>query len=272
MTNTVSIHTFHGIHLNYSGLKLKAYLQLEKYLSKITHKFICVSDSEKELALNLQITTGNKIEIVNNGVEIPSHCSQKKHAKKFTILHISRFDFAKNSELVPVIAHELKKLNIIEDCRIRVFGDGPQRKECEALSRKLHVDPYIMFEGICPSSRPPLRGEDQPSSSRADCYLSTSRWEGLSLAILEAMAEGVPAIASRVTGNIDAVEHNTNGFLFDINNPKEAALHIQKLYNDKSLWTRLSENSFHIATNKYDVVQMTKQIESIYRESAKPRT
>src|SRR5438445_206194 len=51
--------------------------------------------------------------------------------------------------------------------------------------------------------------------SKLSVYLSTSTWEGLSMGVLHAMAMAKPLVLRRCTGNIDAVEHGRNGFLFD---------------------------------------------------------
>ena len=69
----------------------------------------------------------------------------------------------------------------------------------------------------------------------ADIYLSTSLYEGLPISILEAMSVGLPIIASDVTGNCDTIVNGKSGYLYNINDVKDAELKIKKLSKSDDL-------------------------------------
>jgi glycosyltransferase involved in cell wall biosynthesis len=260
-----SIHTFHGIHLQYHKSILWMYVLLEKVLGWITHAAICVSHGERDKAVKLGFVPSSKVHVVENGVEIPSQLAPHSVTMPFIIMHLSRFDAAqKNSEALIPIAVSLQNRGILDQCRFRVFGQGERRSFCVQLAEEFGVSHAFSFEGRCPSSRKPLRGEDLPVPARAGCYLSTSRWEGLPLAILEALAEGVPVVASDVVGNRDAVAHGTTGFLFALDDAEDAADCIENLIKDPSMREELASNAATEATDRFSVQRMTREIESIY--------
>lgn len=260
-----SIHTFHGIHLQYHKSILWMYVLLEKVLGRITHAAICVSHGERDKAVKLGFIHSSKVYVVENGVEIPSQLAPHSATFPFIIMHLSRFDVAqKNSEALIPIAVSLQKRGILDRCRFRVFGQGERLPFCVQLAEKYGVSHAFSFEGSCPSSRTPLRGEDLPVPARAGCYLSTSRWEGLPLAILEALAEGVPVIASDVVGNRDAVAHGTTGFLFELDDAEDAADCIENLIQNQSMRKELAISATTEATNRFSVQRMTREIETIY--------
>jgi glycosyltransferase involved in cell wall biosynthesis len=89
--------------------------------------------------------------------------------------------------------------------RLVIVGDGPLRGECEATTRALGLAASVTLVG----SRP-----DVPQILRnSHVYLSASRTEGMSNALLEGLASGLPLLATRVGGADDTIEHGVNGML-----------------------------------------------------------
>jgi glycosyltransferase involved in cell wall biosynthesis len=76
-----------------------------------------------------------------------------------------------------------------------------------------------------------------------DVYLNTSLSEGLSIAIIEAMASGLPVIATDVGGNPEVVENGVNGFLVPSRNPQALAERIKYLYQYPEMLNMLAKNS-----------------------------
>jgi glycosyltransferase involved in cell wall biosynthesis len=101
---------------------------------------------------------------------------------------------------------------------------------------------------------------------RAFCLLSTSRWEGLPLALLEAMAVGVPVVATDVVGNRDAVDPGKSGFLFDLARPVDAARHLLALSRSRDQWHAQSEAARARAESEFSETRMAERTLGMYRE------
>lgn len=104
-----------------------------------------------------------------------------------------------------------------------LIGDGPQRHELEAHARKLGVAGRISWPGWLDKSA--LRD----AYRNADVFLNPSLYEGMPNTVLEAMACGLPVIASRVMGNLDLIADGITGLLFDLDHPDDLTFAISML-------------------------------------------
>ncbi len=100
--------------------------------------------------------------------------------------------------------------------------------------------------------------------------ISTSRWEGLPLALLEAMAHGVPVIATDVDGNRDAVATDVNGVLFKLSEPAGAAAALSRLADDPEYWRKLSAAGRRRAEQEFSAQGMVDATFALYSEGCAP--
>ena len=132
------------------------------------------------------------------------------------LIHLSNFRPVKRiADCVRVMA----KVNPAIPSRLLMVGDGPDRAQAQALARELGVEKRVVFLG--------KQLDVAPLLAIADLMLLPSEMEGFGLAALEAMACGVPAIASDVGGLPEVVDHEQNGFLLpvgDVDGMADAAL------------------------------------------------
>ena len=253
------IHTFHGIHIGqYNFISKFLYLRFEKYLSKFTNKFITVSESEKNEVISLNISGLNKISLISNGVEIPG---KKVNAgvlskERLKLVTISRFDFAKNSEFIISIFNEIKKKEMLNKFEMQFIGDGPELEKIKHLSEQNGLSYNFKFTGFVNSTAEHLVD--------SFCYISTSRWEGLPIGIMEAMSVGLPVIATNVSGNRDLVEHSVNGFLYDSDKPGEAANYIIELAGNIEKWKQYSANAISKIEENYSAEVMAEKTKQLY--------
>lgn len=246
------VHTFHGIHIEqYSSVAKVFYLILERFFSLLTRKFISVSNSEKEKILNNKIVDENKIALIPNGVNIPKNI-KSDFSEELNILFITRDDPQKNNDAAVKIAKLISSDARIMKTTLNIIGSG-----LESLAASDGT-------GLIKIHEPQTNLSDYFSD--ADFYINTSLAEGLSLSILEAMAHGLPIIASRVTGNVDIVKDNVNGFLFDLDKPNEVVAKVVECKLNKNLYQNISTNNINLIKGNYSVQLMAEKTKNVYRE------
>jgi len=259
ITGIACVHTFHGIHHgNMPACHWWLYRQLERSLGRATRACIAVSAGEREQILRLGFCSPERLNLIPNGVLCPPQEAGPAPEERRDIIHATRFDPAqKNSEALVPIALALRRAGRLQRFRFVVLGTGPRRAALEMEVDRQGLRKHFIFPGAVPSIRPFLK--------QAFCCLSTSRWEGLPLALLEAMSEGVPVAATDVVGNRDAVEHGRCGLLFPADAPAEAARAVLRLCDGPGLWARLSQGALCRAREQFDVETMATATATVYR-------
>lgn len=261
ITNVKCIHTFHGVHLNqYNAVSKATYKLIERLLSRSTNAFVSVSQSEYESVLKNKFADKNKLHVIENGVAIPDVSINENvfYTKPLLITSITRFDYAKNSSLVINILDHLAKTNSPDQFKFIFIGKGPEEYSIKIKLKEKKLSSYVEFTGNLSNPEEIL--------NKSFCYVSTSRWEGLPLGMLEAMAIGLPCIATNVTGNRDIVINQVNGFLFNLTEPQMAANYLTKLSDDLNLWRKFSTNARNLTIEKYSLGSMLEKTKNLYEE------
>jgi len=252
------VHTYHGLHLPPGRLQNVLYRRLERVLGHVTAAAIAVSPGEYENILALGFCRRSRLFHIANGVIVEQTVCPPETLPPFRIVHCSRFDpVQKNSEALVPIALALKARGLGEAVQFVLLGQGERLPALQEAIQSARCETMFQILGFHPDPRQILRG--------AGCYLSTSRWEGLPLAVLEAMAEGVPVVASDVVGNRDAVRHGETGWLFPLHQPAMAADWIGKLLHDAGLRQQLGVQAHARALHAYNIQSMASQILALYR-------
>jgi glycosyltransferase involved in cell wall biosynthesis len=130
---------------------------------------------------------------------------------------------------------QLRALARLKQGRLVIVGDGPERRELEALAVELGIADRVTFTGALPHERSLL------AIRAADVFLLTSRTEGLSHVLLEAMQLGTPCIASAVGGNPEVIEAGVDGLLVPYNDVEALAAAIESLLADPARCRALAE-------------------------------
>jgi glycosyltransferase involved in cell wall biosynthesis len=125
------------------------------------------------------------------------------------------------------------------DASLSFVGDGPERTNLERLAVDAGVRDRVRFEGFRPDPEALLQG--------IDVLVRPSTTEGMPLGVLEAMAAGVPVIASDIPGNASLVRDGTSGLLVPIGDHVALALGLQRLSRDPAFRARMREAGLRIA-------------------------
>jgi colanic acid/amylovoran biosynthesis glycosyltransferase len=141
-----------------------------------------------------------------------------------------------------------------------LVGDGPSRPELEELAQSLGIADATVFRGRLPEQ------ETLAEISRAGMMVLPSFWEGLPVALMEAMALGIPVITSRIAGVPELVHDGDNGLLFAPANWSELAAAMAKLLDDPALGSRLASAARIAVERQHDIQQSASFLDGYFSE------
>jgi len=257
------VHTFHGVHVGeYGKLAGIAYRLLERTLRPLTTAFVNVSRGERQQCLDLRFVTAERAHVIYNGIaQNAAPRETPTGAVAPVILTIARFCFQKHMALALDIADRARAAH--PGWRFVWVGDGPELDALrqEAVRRALR---NVDFAGPTRDVRPYLRS--------AAVLLSTSRWEGLPYALIEASAEGLPIVATNVVGNDEAVLPGINGSLFSPDDPDEAVHHIAAIVDDATVRKHLAVGARQLVASTFSLERSIGQLVALYDTVGNART
>jgi len=161
---------------------------------------VAVSDHVRCVARRRAPWAARKLRVVPNGVDTDRFAPREApRPERFTFAAVSRLEPRKGLDLA------IRALARTRDARLDVVGDGAQRGMLQALAHTCHVGDRVDFHGFVDDPREVL--------ARSDAALSSSRSEGLGVALLEAMAMGRPVVGFAVGGVPEIVTHGRTGLL-----------------------------------------------------------
>ncbi len=253
------LHTFHGVHIGqYGAVRRAAYLAAERLLRPLTDGFVCVSEGERRQCLALRISAPARTRVICNG--LPPFAAEPygvfilpDGVEHPVIVTLARFEYQKHMSLALEIAEIAQRQH-----RPWTFvwaGDGPERADIEARAGQLGLA-NICFLG--PTNQP------VELLAISDVFLSTSRWEGLPYALIEASSLGVPIVATRVTGNDEVVVDGMNGYLFEPTDVAAALEALDKILADRPLRAQLSEGGRRIAASRFSLQRSIDETTRLY--------
>jgi glycosyltransferase involved in cell wall biosynthesis len=142
-----------------------------------------------------------------------------------------------------------------------VIGKGPNRKLIEKRVRELDIDDNVRLTGFVPEKLLPLY------YNAADYFvIPSSSGEGLPLVLLEAMACGLPVIATTVGGTPEIVKDMKNGVLVPPRNPKALAETISKFLSNKELGLAIGEEARNTVEDRFTWEENVRQLQNVYDE------
>jgi glycosyltransferase involved in cell wall biosynthesis len=199
------------------------------------------------------------VQVIPNGVD----CEYFKPVEdarppSLILLSVGRLHRQKNVHRMLEIVRAIRDQSGIA-ATARVIGDGPERQTLEKSARQLNLGDAVSFEGW-------LSRSDVAAAYRsATVLVQLSSYEGMSNTILEALASGLPVVASRVPGNIELIEPEENGLLFDLDDKvSEIAAEVVRLYQNPELWNRMSDQAREQIKAKYSWDRVAEMYENFF--------
>jgi glycosyltransferase involved in cell wall biosynthesis len=231
------------IRKDISTAKRWIYRFAEYSASKLGGILIAVSKSESETFAKIGVSSTHYI---NNGTDVSSINIKEKKEKKIKVVTSGRVTPQKDPELFQQIANHFVSLNT--DVQFIWIGDGEKTNVLQ--SSNIKVTGWVE------------KSEIQDILENCDIYLSTAKWEGLPFAVLEAMNCCLPLVLRNCIGNVDLVEENENGYLW--NSVDEAVNFLEALIETKHLRKRMGQKSRSKLKNEFNTVDMILHYEDVY--------
>jgi sugar transferase (PEP-CTERM/EpsH1 system associated) len=147
--------------------------------------------------------------------------------------------------------------------RLQVAGDGPCMQETQQAIQQLGLGEHVQLLGECSDIPGLLR--------RASLFVLSSRTEGIPLTLLEAMACGLPVVATRVGGNVEVVQDGQTGWLVPSGDAPQLAAAIERVWSDPEASRRLGQAGRERVVQRFDVQRMIQSYEDLYREVLEER-
>lgn len=261
---TKVLYTAHGFHF-YEGAPLVnwlLYYPVERFLSRRTDLLITMNSEDHRRANTFH---AKSVAMVNGvGIDLSrfSEASPEQKAQVRRELGLEDGDiFAMTvGNVIPrknqaVLVRAVKELG---DPRFHLFiaGDGPLEEELKALARELGLEKQVHLLGF--------RRDVYRLSSSADLFLFSSRQEGLSVSVMEAMACGLPIAASSIRGNTDLIDPGLGGFLVEPDDAAGFADAIRQILAQPETRERMKQHNLK-KIREYSIEAVTEQMARLYQ-------
>ncbi len=233
------VYTAHGwvFNENMSSGKKYFYKFLEKYTACLKDKIICVSDFDKNTALNIGIKN-NKLKVIHNGIKENIYLN-KTEARTEISKYIDTQNFNVDELLLGTIGNLYKNkgfaylLNSIKrvlnegyKLKLVIIGSGEQEKKLLRIIKEEGLENNVFLTGSIKNASSLLKA--------FDIYINSSLKEGLSYTVLEAMQAKLPIIVTDVGGNLEMIEDGINGLVTKSKNINDIAEKISYLLDNKN--------------------------------------
>lgn len=245
--------------------KLKIIHQLLKPIRrKVLKHSIAVTANSESLKRLSETADPYPVVVIPNGVDTEFYSPLEKTdsaESEFSFIFVGRFQEQKNlfyllEQFSKAIQYSQKKV------RLNIVGDGPQKQDLINYSLKLGINNFVEWHGW--SSKQNVR----VLYRKSNCLVLPSLYEGMSNVVLEAMACGLPVIASNVAGNDALVKHNENGYFFNLSdsdamsrlmidiignpvNARQMGLAGRKMVETKYSWHSVAADYLSLFINPY---------------------
>lgn len=208
-----------------------------------------------------QFAISKEIDVVHNFVDPPRHHAhsvpcipEKSSDRQVTLMHISNFRPLKRlGDVVRIFARVREKM----DARLVLVGDGPEYGRTRELVESLGLEQAVRYVGVVDDVAPLL--------GAADVLLLPSETESFGLVALEAMASGVPVVASDVGGLPEVVAHGSTGFLAPVGDVDAMADYCLELLKDDATLKRFARAARKRAA-EFDYRTVVPQYEAVYQK------
>lgn len=255
------IYNPHGwaFNMKCSSMKKAMYTVIEKIAAPFCDKIICISDAEKQSALDERICRKDKLQVILNGVDIEAYESEVHGDVKrkdlnipdnaFVVGMVGRMSPQKAPDVFIKMAKQVK--DKVPNAHFIIVGNGNQETEIKKFAQdngfmnSLHITGWV----------------DNPMSyvELFDVACLLSRWEGFGLVLPEYMMAGKPIVASKVDAIPNIIRNGENGLLVEVDDYVGASEAVLEIYYKKELKEKMISLGMEDVQKKFNVRRVSEE-------------
>ena len=251
-----TVYTKHGVDIDSPRRLL-----LVRQCARLLNAFVAVSQETATVARNQREVEDRRLRVIENGVDATRFDNSARETLRrelgipttaFVFGTVGRMETVKNHRL---LLRALDELN--SDCHLLFVGDGSQRQELQGLATQLRCGERVHFVGA--------RSDVPRLLSALDCFVLSSDSEGLPLALLEAMAAGLPVVSTQVGGIADAVSDGHSAVLVPRRDRSALRQALDEMRMDAKRAREMGANGRQIVLRRFSLRATAEQYLALYR-------
>ena len=262
------IYNPHGwaFNMRCSAKKKAMYTAIEKIAAPFCDKIICISDAEKQSALDKKICKEDKLQVIFNGVDIEAYENEVHGAVKrkdlnipedaFVVGMVGRISPQKAPDVFVKMAKHVK--DEVPNAHFIIVGNGNQEDEIRKyaedndFSNSLHITGWV----------------DNPMSyvELFDVACLLSRWEGFGLALPEYMMAGKPIVASRVDAIPNIIRNGENGLLVEVDDDIGASKAVLRILREDGLRKKIVAQGLEDVHNRFNARRVSEEHSKLFNK------
>jgi glycosyltransferase involved in cell wall biosynthesis len=244
--------------MHYAPLRL-----LMAAVSRQCDRIICISERLHQFALEVEGATEGQVAVVRYGYDVAGPAARDWRAA---------YGVPDNAPVVGIVARLIEQkghttllaamavaIKRVPTAQLVIIGDGPLRGELEVLAAQLGIAAHVHFLGYQTDAARMMPG--------FDIFAHPSRWEGFGLVFLEAMAAGVPVVATHVSAIPEIVLHEQTGLLVPPDDPPALAAALERLLTDAALRRTMSLAGRARLASHFTISAMVDRTCAVYAEA-----
>lgn len=240
------------------------YGRLDRWTNGLVDHNVCVSQGVADFSISETGLAPRKLSIIPNGVDYEFlAAATPADLTSFGVplgspvfITVGRLEEQKGIDVLLIAASIV--LHDHRDCHFLIVGDGCDRDALESQAARLGITNSVHFVG---------QRTDVPSLLKASSvFVLPSRWEGMSNALLEAMAAGLPVVATAVEGSTELVRSGETGFLVPAGRSEDLAIALRCTFSDAGRWRTMADAAQTIVRHCYTTESAVSGYGDLYRQ------
>lgn len=262
---TKVIYTAHGFHF-FKGATRKAwmiYYPVEKMCSLFTDLIITINHEDYKTAKKFRSCMVAYVPGIGIHVDKIKNATVDRESKReelgyerddFVFMSTGQVSYRKNHEVV------IRAMAQIPDKKSKylIVGFGEEEERLKKLVQELNLQSRVTFAGY--------RSDVIELLHAVDAFVFPSIQEGLPVALMEAMAAGLPIICSKIRGNVDLIEDGKNGWLVDCHSSEEFSHAMERVKNEET--SEMIDQNFK-SIRKFDIDRVNNKMTDLYKAIAR---
>jgi glycosyltransferase involved in cell wall biosynthesis len=217
----------------------------------------------------------SKISLIQNGVDVDFLINKQKNEQTlrqdlgfcdddFIVGSVGRLEEIKSYDvLIKAFSLFLSEITSNKENfrkpKLCLVGDGSQKNKLVRLANDLGINSHVKFVG--------WQSDTYKFYSIFDCFVLSSKSEGLSIALLEALSFGLPLISTHLSADHDVIVDGKNGFLTPVEDEESLCLAMKKLYFDSKMVAEMKNANINLARNNFNIRKIANSYSDLYAKT-----